>query len=461
MSGSLGGILSIARTALLTHQRSVSIASNNIANANTEGYSRQRAELKSGMAVQYPYGSFGTGVQLVGVERARDVVLDRSVRDQTSLSAGFQQRFQALRPIEDVIAEPTEAGLSATLDAFWSAWGDLSNDPSSSGPRVQVQQAGRAVGDVFHRMESGFAEATSDGVAAIQVQIRELNQITSEVAEINKRIVDVEAGGIRANDLRDQRDLLTDKLAEMLPINVVERGNGSTGVYLDGTSIVDGAYSRPLTLASVAGQYQLQLPSGVQATTGVTGSLGATMDLVNNEIPALRQRVDALASAFVGSINTLHQTGTNPLGNTGVDFFDPAGTTARTIGLSSAVLADSQEISAGTPDGLGQYQAGQNDIALGMSQLRDGAQAALGGQTFSSFYGDFVIDVGLAVSDAQGSFQAHDTARLQAEGRRTEVSGVSVDEELVDLMRFQQAFEAAARLVNTADEMIQTVLGMV
>jgi len=457
----MSGIMSIARSALLAQQRAVSIASNNIANANTEGYSRQRAELTPSLAIQWPYGAIGTGVELGSVQRARDGVLDRSVRDQTSLAAGFQQRFQSLQPIEDVIAEPTNAGLSATLDAYWSAWGDLSNDPTSSGARVQVQQAGRAVTDVFRRLDRGFTEATATGVETMQVQVRELNQITSEIASINQRIVDFEASGNPANNLRDQRDLLTDKLAELLPVNVVLRSDGSTGVYLDGTSIVDGAVSRPVTLASVSGVYQLQLTSGVQVTTGPSGTLGATLDLVNNEIPVLRQSIDDLASAFVGSINALHQTGTNPSGNTGVDFFDPAGTTARTIALSAAVLGDPQEISAGTPDGTGQYQAGQNDIALGMSQMRDAAQAALGGQTLSGFYSDFVVDVGIAVSGARGSFQAYDTARLQAESRRTEISGVSIDEELIDLMRFQQAFEAAARLVNTADEMMQTVLGMV
>lgn len=461
MAGSLSGILSIARSALLTHQRSVSVASHNISNANTEGYSRQRAELSPGAALRYPFGAIGTGVQIAGIERARDVLLDRSVRDQTSLAAGAEQRFQTLRPIEDVFAEPTDAGLSASLDAFWSAWGDLSNDPTNSGARVQVRHAAQAVTGVFARLDGGFDDATLRGVDSMRLQVQEVNRITSEIAAINKQVVDVEAGGATANDLRDQRDLLTDKLAEFVPVNVVERSDGSTGVYLNGTSIVDSGVARPLTLTSVAGTYQLELPSGAAVPTSGSGSIGANLDLVNNEIPALRQRIDSLASAFVGSVNTLHQTGTNPLGNTGVDFFDPAGTTARTIAVSSAVLADAQEIAAGTPDGLGQYQAGQNDIAIGMSQMRDATQGALAGQTFSAFYGDVVVDVGLAVSNAQSSLEAHDTARLQADARRAEVSGVSVDEELVDLMRFQQAFEAAARLVNTADEMIQTVLAMV
>ena len=460
MAGTLSGILSIGRSALLTHQKSVATASHNIANANTPGYSRQRADLAANLPQVWPQGAIGTGVHLGGVERARDILLDQSVRDHAAVAAGFEQRSGTLSRIETALAEPTDAGLAATLDQFWNAWGDLSNNPTSSAARLQVAEKGRAVANVFGRLQAGIDEARATASGRIQGDLDHVNQLAQQIADINQRIVDIEAGSATANDLRDQRDLLTDELSSYIPVTVVERTGGATGVYVDGLAMVDGAFTRPLSMTTSGSTYQILTPGGAQVSTA-TGRLGASLDILNSELPAFESQLDGLAAGLVAGVNTIHQTGTNPNGNTGVDFFDPAGTTARTISLSAAVAADSLEVAAGTPDGLGQYQAGANDVSLSLQGLRDVGQATLGGQTFGAYYGDFVADIGLAVSSAESGFQTHDALRSQADARRSEVSGVSVDEELVDLMRFQQAFAAAARLVNTADEMMQTVLGMV
>lgn len=185
------------------------------------------------------------------------------------------------------------------------------------------------------------------------------------------------------------------------------------------------------------------------------------MDLLNVDIPAYRQQLDDFAAGLVGAVNTVHQTGTNAAGNTAVDFFDAVGVTARSIDLSATVRADAQAIAAGTPDGAGSYQAGENDVALALGQLRDASQAALGGVSFGTHYGNFVTGIGADVSAAGSSMNAHDSIRSQSDIRRSSVSGVSIDEEMINLMRFQQAFSAAARLITTADEMMQTVVSMV
>jgi len=445
----------------LTHQKSVAVASHNIANANTPGYSRQRANLAPNTAIVWPQGAIGTGVHVAGVERARDTLLDQSVRDHASLASGFGQRSAALTRIETALAEPTDAGLAATMDAFWGAWSDLSNNPTSSAARIQVAERGKAVGAVFQRMDRGIQEARDSATSGLSGDLARVNEIGAQIAEINLRIVDTESGGgATANDLRDQRDLLTDELATYIPVQVVERDNGASGVYIEGVAFVDGPHTRPLSMATVGTQVEIRTAGG-SLVNATTGKLGGAFDLINNELPAMEAQLDALAAGFVSGVNAVHQTGTSPNGTTGVDFFDPTGITARDIALSVAVEADHLEIAAGTPDGLGQYQAGENDVALQLAALRDTTQASLGGQTFGAYYGDFVTDVGLSVSSANSGMEANEALRGQAEARRSEVSGVSVDEELVDLMRFQQAYSAAARLITTADEMLQTVLGMV
>lgn len=460
MSGSLSGILSISRTALLAHQRSVATASHNIANANTPGYSRQRVDLASNIPQVWPQWVIGRGVHVESVERARDGLLDVAVRNNTTLAAGFGQRSTSLERIEGALAEPTDAGLAASLDAFWASWSDLSNNPGSAAARIQVAEKGQALASAFHRVDAGIDEARQLAQARLQTDLAAVNDLAGRIAQLNLQIIDTEAGAATANDLRDQRDLLTDELAQYVPVQVVERQAGDTGVYVEGLALVDGSRARALSLSVSGTTFQITTPGG-GVLSATTGKLGAATQLLNGDLATFRADLDSLAAGLVSAVHTVHQTGTNPNGNTGVDFFDPAGVTARDIGLSAAVLADNQEIAAGTPDGAGAYQAGQNDVALALGALRDVPQAALGGRTFNDRYGEFVADIGLAVATAQTGVDAHDALRHQAEGRRAEISGVSVDEELVDLMRFQQAYTAAARLVNTADEMIQTVLNMV
>ncbi len=461
MAGSLSSILSIARSALLSHQKSVSVASHNVANASTEGYSRQRAHLEPGPVLVTPQGGFGTGVHVVDVQRLRDTLLDANFRDQSSLHAGFEQRLTTLSEIEDVLAEPSPTGLAAALDAFWAAWGDLANNPINSTARLAVRDRANALIDAFRRIDGGLARAERDTVARLSGMTGRLNEVSARIADLNRQIAAAEAGGQTAGDLRDQRDGATDRLAELIPVHVVERGDGQTGVYAAGLALVDGAYAKSLTVTT-GSSYALAISGGGPSiSTAGAGRVGAALDLLNGDLPAYRQRLDDLAAGLAGAVNAVHQTGTNAAGNTGIDVFDPAGLSARTLALSAAVTADAGAIAAGTPDGAGLYQAGANDVALAMAQLRDAPQAALGGVSFGAHYGDFTTDLGLAVSSAEGSARAHEAIRHQADVRRSEVSGVSIDEEMIDLMRFQQAFAAASRLVTVADEMIQSVLRMV
>ena len=455
-----GSILSIARTALLSSQKAVQVTSHNIANASTEGYTRQRADLVSTPPLVLPDGTYGTGVQVMDVERLRHGLLDGNFREQAALESGFQKRLLTLSEIEDVLAEPTDAGLAYALDNFWAGWSDLSNDPSDSSARIALRDRTRALVDAFRRMDGGFASAEAVTLQRLDGYVRHVNDLTSKIASLNQQIVSAEASGKTAGDLRDQRDLLTDQLAEHVPIHVVERGDGATGVYAAGLAIVDGAFAK--TLSATGGPpYGVAVTGGPAITSAGTGTIGASLDLLNVDLPAFRQQLDDLAAGLVTEVNALHQTGTNPAGNTGLDFFDPAGVTARTIDLTSAILTDAQTIAAGTPDGAGLYQAGENDVALAMSQLRGAPQATLGGASFGSHYGDLVTSIGVEVASARSSMQAHEAIRFQADMRRSEVSGVSIDEEMINLMRFQTAYEAAARLVTTADEMMQSILAMV
>ena len=167
MASSLFGILNTARSALVAHQYASRVAGHNISNATTEGYSRQRAEMVQATPVATPYGSLGTGVQVVDVTRARDTLLDASVRRESASAAEHRTRYELLGLVESSLGEPGDTGLAAALDAFWNAWSDLANDPSSIGARIAIRARGQALVDRFHHLSAVIDQTRDFAVSKI------------------------------------------------------------------------------------------------------------------------------------------------------------------------------------------------------------------------------------------------------------------------------------------------------
>jgi flagellar hook-associated protein 1 FlgK len=297
----------------------------------------------------------------------------------------------------------------------------------------------------------------------------QVNRLSSQIASLNERIVAAEAGGATAGDLRDARDLAIDQLSQFAHVQVVERSNGGVGVSINGINVADADLSTPLVLDTTGGVYGIATAAGT-VVRSLGGALGATINVLNVDIPQARTELDAIARELAIAVNTVHQTGMNAAGQTNVLFFDdqggtPANVTARNIALSSAVAADANAIAAGTPatdpiSGLPVYGSGRNDVAQQLSQLRETPIAVLGNLSVGGAYAASVSRIGNGVRSAADNEAVHTTLAGSADTARSSVSGVNIDEEMVNLIRFQNAYQAAARLVSTADEMLQTILDM-
>ncbi len=466
MASTIGGILNTARTALLAQQRATQVTAHNISNATTEGYSRQRADMVAGTPISTPFGPVGTGVHVVDVERARDALLDRSFRRESSLASGHRMRYDLLGLVETRFGEPGDYGLGAALDAFWSSWADLANDPTNTSARTAVQSRGRQLAEQLNGLAAGLDEVRDVATARLGGTVGRLNDLSSAVADLNRRIVAEEAGGHTASDLRDERDRILDEMATLVSIEVHERENGSVGVIAGGVGIVDGVRVSKLQAHFSGDDWSLRLESGT--TLDVRGGeLAGMLQVLNTDLPALEDRLDELARGIVHTVNDLHRTGTNPLGQTDVVFFDDQGgdlslVTARNIALSDDVAADASSIAAGSGGAAGEYRSGASDIALALAQLRDTPETDyLGGRTFGDFHANLVQDLGLSIRSTGDAATVHETLAANAEARRLSVSGVQTDEELIRLMQFQSAYTAAARVVTAADEMLQSLLNMV
>ncbi|MGI6227955.1 MAG: flagellar hook-associated protein FlgK, partial [Peptococcales bacterium] len=232
--------LNIGAKGLAAQQRALDITGHNIVNANTVGYTRQDVVMQSDMPVKTSNGFMGSGVKITDVRRMRDNYLDLQFRTENKFKGYWGFKDNTLQKIEVILNEPSDAGLRSTMDKFWSAWEDLSRKPESSAVRTTVVETGQAVVETFNHMDRQFRELRDDIDNSINVNIRELNSIALQIKDLNYQIVKSEAGGPKANDLRDKRDLLLDQMSEIVDIDVVEDKWGSTTVTIGGRAIVSG-----------------------------------------------------------------------------------------------------------------------------------------------------------------------------------------------------------------------------
>jgi flagellar hook-associated protein 1 FlgK len=508
---SLGSILSVARTAMHAQQVAIQTAGHNIANVETEGFTRQRVDLTPGIPQRFPMGSIGTGVAVDDVRRLRDTLLDVTYRKEASDAATYELRHELLTQIEGVLGEPSDDGLAAAMDAMWSSWSDLASNPASHAARSVVAQRATAVASMLNGFDARLRDLRGQTQLRITDALTEVNGLTDQIATLNGRIVESETGGKMANDLRDQRDVAVDRLAKLGAVRTIERPDGAISVFLGNNTVVDGIHAKHLVLAEEpqgvpsSGQLALALKGNPSSPIQpVGGRIEAMVHVVNGQLAGTQQRLDALANTLAGAVNAIHVRGNDGL--TGATpahapFFvdrrdgtfadldpytDPlaAGTvTARTIGLNASIAQDPGQIATTSSRAT---RPTDNDVALAIAGLRTAPAATLGGvalrpvefrlidrvqgpggrtmpvqTSMADWYRAATSGLGVDVKAAESSATVHRTLAEQADQRRLSVSGVNVDEELTTLMRAQQAYAAAAKVIQMADEMMDTLVSLI
>lgn len=485
---SIGSILSIARGAISAHQVALQTVSQNIANAEVEGYSRQRAEMITSYPQRFPNYTVGTGVSVRGVVRMRDELLDASYRREVGNRESYSVRRDLLGEVEGLLGEPSETGLANTLDQFWNSWSDLANNPGSAIAQSAVRQRGQQVAYTLNTYSQRIDDLTVRTRGHLSDVAGQVNTMAKQVAEINKQLTAAEVSGQQTPDLRDARDRIADQLAQLVGARVEIQANGTMGVYLGGLMLVDANNARQLEVRSTTTTTNLAMVGDVEPIQIVGGQAGQMIGFINTDVPAMQSRLNNFARGLVNGVNEYHASGWtaagdalgnanwNPLnGPTGsrVNFFDSNFTTAGTIRLSSEVTASALVIASGDV----QNAPGNNTLATAIGALRDdNGMAALqtrmganfatqigfaSGESYSDHYTTTVTQLGVDTADAQSQFDVYDALSTQADNRRASVSGVSIDEELTLMLRHQQAYTAASRLVKVADEMAQSILNMV
>jgi flagellar hook-associated protein 1 len=472
---SLGSILNMARTAMSAHQTALQVASQNISNATTEGYSRQRVELTTSLPTVFPYGSVGTGVKIAGVTRARDTLLDAAFRQGSASAWAADTASTALSQIQSVLGEPSDTGLNAALDAYWSAWNDLSSDPTNTAAKSMVHETGNNVANTLNRFASQLDQVDQNNRDRMNTDVGQINELTKHIATLNNQIVTAESSGQSANDLRDARDKALDQLSNLVGGQVIEHQNGSVAVYAGGRMLVDDTTVKQLVMND--GQPPtVTFTDSATPVAGIGGSLGAEITVSSTTIPNLMARLDSLAKGLVQNVNAIHSAGTvfsgnPPVASSAGNFFDvttppPSGTdprlTARGIRLNpNLTSADVATAAAGATG------PGNNATALAIASLRDSSvgftasdSSPISTGTFGNFYNETVGVIATATQHANDDATVAHTLASNADTRRQSVSGVSTDEELIKVIEAQHAYQGAARLVSVVDEMMQTLVDL-
>jgi len=483
-------VLNIAKGALMAQQKGINVTGHNIANVNTPGFTRQRVILESNAVATTTRLKMGLGVKADTVIQYFDQFTTKNIQQKTSALSEYESKKSILDYLQSVFNETSENGLNKTFEEFWNAWQDLANNPVGVPERTALLQKTSHLCERFHQINEDLLRTKNEMNTNLDVSIDELNIFTRQIASLNERIVAAEASGTTANDLRDQRNNLIEKVSGLIDAAYLEEQNGAIMVMTSsGIALVNGNQSWDLERT---GQeiYWNDVPTDISEKLS-GGKIGAWMDLRDEIIPQYMANLDELAGSLIYSVNDLHFQGNALDGSTGYLLFAPnPGTTdpgdeddyvthtpalefagaARYIALSTDVERQPGRIAAGTAPG----EPGNNENALAIQALQDAtllirkwtyqrgtdplSQDQSG--TLDEFYTILAGEIGMLVEEMGRSQSFQQTMINQLNEIRDSISGVSLDEEMINLIKYQHAFTAASKLVNASDQMLQDLLSL-
>lgn len=453
--------LQSALSGLRAQRTRLDVIGHNVSNVGTEGYSRQRVDLASGgkgpIPAVFSDGLVtGDGVDVVGITRYRDEFLEARALVERSATGDLQTQMRYFDRIEMAHPEPSDTGLASSLDRFWGAFDDLANQPGQIPARTAVLEQAQATIGQFGFMDSQLRTVRATAVSETEALVERINVLATEVAGLNDAIRPILISGTAPNDLLDQRDTAISELSSLAGVTIQNRDDGTIDVFLGGSSLVTSGRAVPVeattvvdpTLADVGVQrVVLQWSNGAEITPN-GGDAAALLRMANTEIPDAIRALDSVAAGFVADVNAIHVAAQDLDGATGWNFFDPAGTTAGTIALSADVVDQPRRIAAAVAGG-GQLDA---SAAQAIAALRDAPGGA------SEAYAELVGGLGVQVGSVRARTGAQTDVMQRVDQARLSERAVNLDEEMIEMVSAQRAYEASARMITAIDEILETLV---
>jgi flagellar hook-associated protein 1 len=454
MPGLFSG-LEIGKRALMAQQLAMNTASHNIANSTTPGYTRQRVSLVASYPADTPQGSVGTGVLAESVRQIRDLFLTEQYRGANSNQTQWETTHKTLSQVESFFNEPGDTGLAQSLSDFWNAWENLATNPTSRS--TVIEKTNVLINSIKqHATQLNDLQASLD--SEITNRVQQINQLGGQIAAINKQIVGAELAGDKANDLRDKRDLLVDQLSTFTQVRTIERPNGSLTVLLGSMALVDAGDSLKIT-SKTEKSGNSTITRAVWENTNFDiefsgGELYALQQLRDKVLPEYQGGLDTLAKTIVEQVNAIHRAGVGADGSTGINFFSPFNTTAMTMSLNTEIQNDPNLIAAAIISGA----PGDTRNAQAISELRSSTVLSANTQTISEYYAGLVGTLGIKTQEASNLKDNYNLLATQLDNAKQSVQGVSIDEEMTNMMKYQKAYEASARMITYIDSALETII---
>lgn len=458
---SFGGLYT-SITGLQVSKQSLNTVSHNISNANNKNYVRQSVIHATNSYTTVGVGSFqiGTGVNIAEIRQIRDEFLDLKLRREISSFGYHYAKSQILEDVEAVFNEITSSGLQSVMDEFWNNWNELYKEPESLTIRALVHESAVAFVDTVNHLSTQLGNIKMNLNSEILTKVNEVNSILKSIGELNSKIklVEGENSKVKANDYRDERNALLDRLAELMPVTSYENSFGEVVVHLRGKELVSGNFISTLDIKQdnfgLAHIYFYNTNEKIDLNG--QGELGGFIDARDKSVTYYMDRLDILVHTVATEINKLHSNGVDLLGDTGTDFFvgvDNLQNAAANIKVNPD-LANFNKIAISQSGAIGDGVIAKDIYELRNTKLFDD-------MTVDDYYRDILLSLGLEREASRTIANNQDFLIKSIDEKRKSISGVSLDEEMADMIKFQHSYVANSRVINAIDEMIETIVNRV
>jgi flagellar hook-associated protein 1 FlgK len=460
MSSSTFGSFEIGRRAIHVQQKGVQVAGQNIANANTEGYSRQVVHMKALVPPAVPgvVTPPGYGVAVSDITRVKSEFYgDQIMKALTSLNY-WERLGQTLGGIEVIFQEPEETGINVALNEFFNAWQELSVNPESFAARISLREQARTLTGLVRDIYGRLDELKFDVEKELEATLKQVNTLAAEITDLNKKITYLQALGQKSNELLDERDLRLQELSKLLDIRVSQKADGSVEVLAGGRILLHDDRYFPLEMHVSGATGEIEVFNQLGAVLSVQGGgIAGMLESYNRVFPQYQGALDDLVYTLVDKVNEMHRTGFGLDGNDGRNFFEPLAGLERAafqFYIHDDILTNLSHIAAASAGG----NPGDGSKALEIARLREMRVMDGGSTTFHDFFRGVIADLGVEGRETRRMSLSLGDVTERLREQQEAISGVSLDDEMLNMIQYQHAYNAAARFLNILDQMLGVLL---
>jgi flagellar hook-associated protein 1 FlgK len=466
--------LNLASRSLQAQMTGVEVTGQNLANVNTTGYSRQTVQISASPDVLTPIGPEGTGADATSIQQVVSSLMNSQIQSQNSTSGYWNGQQTGLQSAQNALDEflngsgatssttsasedsTTDTGLDGQLSTLFNDFQAVATSPTSVSARQALVGQAQTVAASFNNINSQLASVNASLNSSLSSDVTSANKLLTQIATLNSQITTADQSGGNANDLSDEREQDLENLSQLTNITTSNGNNGAVNVTIGGQTLVSGNTVNDTlqTYDPGNGNLLVQTATGGVNLTLTGGSMQGTIDARDGTVATLQNSINTLASTLITQVNTVNSTGYGLTGTTGNDFFN--GSDAGTITVNPALVNDPSLIQASASA----TAPGDNTVALQLANLATATQSGLDNQTFNGSYDSSVATLGTALQDANNQVTDQTAVTSMLSTQRGSISGVNVDQEMTNMMTYQQAYQASAQLVDTVNTMLSETLSM-